>query len=722
MKNRYFIKKSIVGLLPLSLSMVVLFGLGKNKTNEVAAYSSSSLPTTIDLNDNTENEIRNYYANLSSLSSSEKQGSNLLKNLKGILKNGQKYYNYDTGSDVWKIYEIADRDWEKSPASAITGTIYGSYNSATNKITNYKYGTSVNSNKGSNPYVHAYYVDRSVDNPMTAWGSHDQKYGGINREHLWAKANGFDASGEAGARGDPMHLVPADGLTNNLHSAYTFGYVDKTKSFNIPSPSYAKNNYLGTSKTLGSGTVFEPQDSDKGDIARALFYMAARYNALDGDDSIDQNNPNLILGDYTWKGSGAYTSTKTNPGKYGILTDLLEWNRIDPPDEYEIHRNNLLFNNFTNNRNPFVDFPYWAEIAFGDSTKVANPQYDEINSVRPNADVVAITVTQQPTTTKYYEGEIFDPTGMVVKATYSDGSMGVVKDYTYSPTGSLSSTNSFINISYEGKETKISIQVDQSKKVIGLELVSNPQKLNYIEGEIFDPTGLTVNVLYNDNTKKTITNYGYFNGPLDVGTTSILITYGDFSEKYFGITVESKKASEKTIQLIMAELGFEDKQNVSIIETEDDFRIHFFMGSNTNNNSPLYSENNEAITIYSGNNFTISGRYKITKIALILDSSSSRNNDFTTDKNGYNNVTFEWSGKADDVTFTLNGKSGTSRIYGISISYDPNEEAEINEFTILDWVKEHWYIVAIVAGVIILVVIISVATKSKKKGKKHGKR
>ena len=67
----------------------------------------------------------------------------------------------------------------------------------------------------------------------------------------------------------------------------------------------------------------------------------------------------------------------------GVLSDLLEWNRIDPPDEWEIHRNNLLYENYTSNRNPFIDFPEWAEIAWGNKsgTSYAKPQTDALNVI-----------------------------------------------------------------------------------------------------------------------------------------------------------------------------------------------------------------------------------------------------------------------------------------------------------------------------------------------------
>ena len=183
-----------------------------------------------------------------------------------------------------------------------------------------------------------------------------------------------------------MHLWAGDSYVNSaLHSNYFYGYVDKTKEYTDGKDKYAhvSNNLMGYSKTLGgSNSVFEPQDSDKGDIARACFYMVARYNNVAGDDaSIENDNPNLELVNELneWKATG-YISTSTTTGKLGIVKDLLEWNKFDPVDTYELHRNNLLCRNFTNNRNPFIDFPEWADYIWGENSedKCAAPLTDEI--------------------------------------------------------------------------------------------------------------------------------------------------------------------------------------------------------------------------------------------------------------------------------------------------------------------------------------------------------
>ena len=371
--------KVLVVLTASVLACGAFLGVENNKVKRAEASYSTTTPTrNIDLNDCSDTEIKNYYSNSSV---DGKSGSQLLAALKERLKNGQQYFSYDSGgTNIWKVYEIADRDWNLSPANEISG-----YNATTNKISNYTYGSSA-SNSGSNPYIHALYVDREMTNQIRAWalsGTSTTSHGGnnewcIDREHIWAKAHGFpekvsgvETGRDAGAAGDLMHLWPGDsGVNSALHNDYYYGYVDKNNADNSGYKwSYTKKNYNGPSSTLGgSTTVFEPQDSDKGDIARAIFYMVARYNYLSGSDSdgIDVNNPNLAL----YQGvddptNGSYVATTSLTGKMGILTDLLAWHHADPVDEFEIHRNNLLFRNYTKNRNPFIDYPEWVDYIWG---------------------------------------------------------------------------------------------------------------------------------------------------------------------------------------------------------------------------------------------------------------------------------------------------------------------------------------------------------------------
>ncbi len=91
-------KKSVlfkIGVLSavFSLNAGLYIGLSK-KPQKLEAYDAASLPTTIDLNNCGEEEIRSYYSSLNSLDASQRKGTNLLKNLKPILMNNQKYYHH----------------------------------------------------------------------------------------------------------------------------------------------------------------------------------------------------------------------------------------------------------------------------------------------------------------------------------------------------------------------------------------------------------------------------------------------------------------------------------------------------------------------------------------------------------------------------------------------------------------------------------------------------
>ncbi len=483
-------RKTVIKVTSLSALLGVCFASGitalwgiNKELKSAEAYSSSSLPTTIDLKDNTDDEIRNYYSSIDSLPESERQGKNLLKNLKPILMNGQKYYPYDNDSSkrIWKMYEITDRDWDKSPASEISG-----YNASTNTITGYTYGSSASS-PGSNPYLHALYVDRSVDNKMHAWktennaDSHgDNKEWGIDREHIWPKSQGFNATGQGGARGDPMHLWPGDSDVNSsLHNDQLYGYVNIVEGTKVGKWSYAKDNYVGDSLTLGAAGstnyVFEPQDCDKGDIARAIFYMVARYNYLAGDDdTIDSNNPNLELAQ-TNIVAGGNTSSKTSTGKMGVLTDLLNWHHLDPVDDWEIHRNNLLYNNYTNNRNPFIDYPQWVDYIWGTATyegrnfvsydfgptNYADTSRDVINYGKDDLEVVKIEITKLPNRTEYVVGDDIDKTGMVVTATYIDDTTADVTAKCSVTADMKSAGEKEATVSYKGKTAKFNITVKE---------------------------------------------------------------------------------------------------------------------------------------------------------------------------------------------------------------------------------------------------------------------
>ena len=51
--------------------------------------------------------------------------------------------------------------------------------------------------------------------------------------------------------------------------------------------------------------------------------------------------------------------------RLGRLTVLLQWHRADPPDAFEKRRNDVIFERWQHNRNPFIDHPEWVGSIWG---------------------------------------------------------------------------------------------------------------------------------------------------------------------------------------------------------------------------------------------------------------------------------------------------------------------------------------------------------------------
>lgn len=98
----------------------------------------------------------------------------------------------------------------------------------------------------------------------------------MNTEHTWPRSLG---AGDGLAECDLHHLFPTLSEANNRRANYPFRTVAGAVSWT------AGGSKLGLD--AGGATVFEPRDQHKGDVARALFYMALRYgfelDAADGE-------------------------------------------------------------------------------------------------------------------------------------------------------------------------------------------------------------------------------------------------------------------------------------------------------------------------------------------------------------------------------------------------------------------------------------------------------
>ena len=194
-------------------------------------------------------------------------------------------------------------------------------------------------------YSNATNYRHNVDNK----GNYSKEGDMYNREHSIPQSWFNEASP---MKSDIVHVLPTDGYVNNRRSNYPLAEVN--------SVTYSsKNSYskLGSCKTNGySGTVFEPNDEIKGDMARIYFYMATCYQ--------DKCN--------AW-GHDVF-SGENNGLKNWVVALFMTWSKQDPVDEVETARNNAV-QEVQGNRNPFVDYPGLEDYIWG-SLKDKSFSYD----------------------------------------------------------------------------------------------------------------------------------------------------------------------------------------------------------------------------------------------------------------------------------------------------------------------------------------------------------
>jgi len=192
----------------------------------------------------------------------------------------------------------------------------------------------------------------------------DADYLEWNREHIWSKSHGdfededgyeFEDSfgGYAlGAHTDAHHLVAAErGMNSTKNNRFFDDCHDGINDDNLVDREFG--NY-----TCGDW-YFEPRDEVKGDVARMLFYMATRYEGEDGDFVDLELTSDL----YLYEDLNIDIKNSKLP-YYENLEVLLRWHIEDPVDEWELERNETIYQ-FQRNRNPFIDHPEYVALIWG---------------------------------------------------------------------------------------------------------------------------------------------------------------------------------------------------------------------------------------------------------------------------------------------------------------------------------------------------------------------
>ena len=406
-------------------------------------------------------------------------GDDLKDDLYQLIK-GHTKYSYGVAE---KAMRQTDRDWVKSPNP-----------------------------DDEKPIMVLLYADYNDTNPIT-WNKSCGSYGDgsdiWNKEHIWAKSNGFPSKGLQ-AYCDLHHLRASDEKLNNWRSNYPLG-----NSNNAFVPDHFENT-----STCRKATPFEPGDKYKGDVARALFYMATRY--------------------YTGDGSGGTklaltTGTDSSGGKWGYLNDLLAWHELDPVDDFERNRNQIIYEDYQHNRNPYIDHPEFARAVFK-KEPIVEPK-----------TLTNLVVTGSPTQKNYKEGATFNPNGLTVTAYFDDDSHEVVT--TAVKWDKVTSTSVNGTYTYGTVSKTVTVSGLTIIEMTGLTYSGTPTTTTYDEGQSFNPAGLTVYANYSDSSKENVTSEVTWSpDPLTYGVTSVTGQYSKYYVTINGITVNKVTSVEYTIK------------------------------------------------------------------------------------------------------------------------------------------------------------------------------
>lgn len=239
-----------------------------------------------------------------------------------------------------------------------------------------------------------------------------------NREHIFPQSRGGFSNGTSDTSDGINVYLPtnANDLLAGHADAHHLRAEDGPENSTRNNKDYGGTDYNGPVGTMNSW---------RGDVSRALFYMAVRYNGL----SLVSGNPD-----------------DTTTYKLGDLDSLLSWNLSDPRDDFEMYRNNYIYT-WQLNRNPFIDMPELASYIYGNN--VGQVWYNP-TSIK---DIVSLDCNLYPNPVR----NLLTIEGIKGEAIYQ----------IYTLQGQLVSTSSFVN------ETKVPLQL--AKGIYTVKIIAGKQ-------------------------------------------------------------------------------------------------------------------------------------------------------------------------------------------------------------------------------------------------------
>ena len=520
-----------------------------------------------------------------------------------------------------------------------------------------------------------------------------------NREHLWARSWANKSNDENDTMvSDLHHIFPTDGWVNAQRSNYPFGEVSNATT------TTGNGSKLGPNTVSGyNGTVFEPIDEYKGDIARALMYMSVRYYG----------------GDASWG-----TSAMTNKSEIEdwAMTMLLKWHHDDPVSTKETNRNNAVYG-IQGNRNPFIDNPDYADMIWDPNWSSTYQIYAEANPttggsvsiVATVSDNVSIDFSQQGYSngqaisnatldsnvgvtfnkgTNNNNSPIYYTGGTAVRCyggnyftvSTSAGSISrIVLTYGNDDGSNAITTNvgSFSTNTWTGNSASVKFTIggtSGNRRIKGIEVTYSYQGAPATQATCANGASATFTATPNTGwhfvnwTKggTVVSTEASFNLTVNESATY----QANFEINTYNVSVAANSTTYGTayigdgpqkVSIDLSNQGFSNEQDLNGTNINIDANVKVVFSTNTGSNPPKYFTNGTAVRCYGGNKFVVSSTSgAITKIELTYGGSDGSNT-ITTNVGSFS--TPNWTGNASSVTFTIGGTSGNRRINGIEVTY-----------------------------------------------------
>ncbi len=119
---------------------------------------------------------------------------------------------------------------------------------------------------------------------------------------------------------------------------------------------------------------FEPGDTDKGLLSRAILYMDTCYSDLRLEEGSYTMN-DVLLNGY---------------GMHGNRSELVSWASSFDVDVHEYQHNEVVFS-YQKNRNPYIDFPMFVDYVYGDKRDLAGT----IEDVLPSSSFLQLKMNEK---------------------------------------------------------------------------------------------------------------------------------------------------------------------------------------------------------------------------------------------------------------------------------------------------------------------------------------